>query len=59
MTVRPTAQYGPITGNTPAQYGAAFRVICRRTKTRTDEDHALWMLGIHYKPQPQDGDPRQ
>lgn len=40
------------TTNSRTERAAAFRFICRNTKTREQEDEALWMAGLHYKPEP-------
>lgn len=46
--------------NTPTERAAALRYICRHTTTQTEEDQILWLLDLHYKPQPetQEGEPR-
>ena len=36
--------------NSPSERAAALRRTLRSTLTRDDENEALWMLGVHYRP---------
>jgi hypothetical protein len=38
--------------NSPQERAAALRCVLRNTRTRLDEDEALWMLDLHYRPEP-------
>lgn len=38
--------------NSASERAGALRAVIRRTSTRLDEDEALWMLGLHYRPEP-------
>lgn len=53
-----TDQYTGLYGNTAADRAAAFRRVLKSTTSRDDEDTALWMLGLHYKPDPTTKRPR-
>lgn len=41
-----------LSANSPTERGAAVRKVIKKTRTRLEEDEALWMLGLHYRPEP-------
>jgi hypothetical protein len=41
-----------MSANSPAERAAALRKVLRSTTSRAEEDELLWMLGLHYRPEP-------
>lgn len=42
----------PLSANSATERAAALRHVLKATVTRAEEDEALWMLGLHYLPEP-------
>ncbi|MEY9876577.1 hypothetical protein ABH931_006087 [Streptacidiphilus sp. MAP12-33] len=42
----------PLSTNSATERAAAVRSVLHHTTSRVEEDELLWMLGLHYRPEP-------